>query len=232
MLPNNEEKDALGRRMAELAKSLRRANTQLNEFGQVRVSMDSLIKQIREIVERTANKPELQEALTRELQSQQIFELFDQLQSQFSQLKKTVLELEEPLLQETVFLENHRSHRHYSFSSQEQTLTFLRQLAELYSLHEFLFKPEFIGMVDFQPLEKELNLKKKDKSSFVVPLEQLEPLFAFLVSRKFSKNFRLDSEPIKILLQSTAKLKVEADNNAIKRLDRLAISLEGHYLEK
>ncbi|MBU0635426.1 hypothetical protein KKE06_00170, partial [Candidatus Micrarchaeota archaeon] len=190
MVVGLDEKELVAKKLRELAKALRQTNNQLHELSFLRVSLDGVSQQLRLLMEKTENQLELKESLSRELQSQQIFELFGELQSQLASLKKTVLDLEGPLLQETVFLEGHRTYRYYTFLNQEKSFSFLNQLAELYAVQQFFFKPEFMGLIDFRPLEKELDLQKKDKSGFIVSTAQLERVFEFLRANNFSKNFR------------------------------------------
>lgn len=227
-----EEKRIASKKLAEIAKELRKTNSQLKEFDAVRYSVEKILSQLQELTEKTENKAELKEFFSKELQSQQIFELFGILQADLKQIKKIVLDFEEPVLQENVFLEGQRTYRYYSFSETMQTISFLNQLAELYSIQSFLFKPEFMGLVDFKPLEKELKLQIKDKASFIVPVSSAKRVIDFLVANKFSKNFYFSSEKIKLLFHSPTRIKAEAENSIIKRLDRLALSIEGKLLEK
>ncbi len=226
-----EQRELVSKKMALLAKELRYANAQLSEFAVTKNALESIAFQIQELSEKLQNDSSLTDFFERELQSQQIIELFNQLQGKLSGLKQQVLATEEQLLSHSVFLEKYRTYRHYSFSESQKTLAFLSELAELYGVQTFLFKPAFVGMISFEPVKKELEMQKKEESAYLIPVSKLQGLFDYLFSKKFVTNFRLDSEKIRILCKTPRELKIEANNSIIKRLDRVVISLEGKVLE-
>lgn len=226
-----EQREQLSKKLALLSKELRRANTQLAESVVIKNSLESVVFQIQEMTDRLQSDPSLADFFEHELQTQQVLELFNQLQAQLAGMRKQVLETEERFLAHSVFLEKYRTYRHYSFSESQKTLSFLSELAELYGVQRFLFKPAFVGMVSFEPVKKELELEKKEEATFLIPVAKLSGLFDFLVSKQFFKNFRLDADKIRILCKTPRELKIEANNSIIKRLDRVVLSLEGKVLE-
>ncbi len=226
-----EQRELVSKKMALLAKELRHANAQLAEFAVTKNALESIAFQIQELSEKLQSEPLLADFFEHELQSQQVIELFNQLQGQLSGLKQQVLGSEEQLLSHSVFLEKYRTYRHYSFSESKKTLFFLSELAELYGVQTFLFKPAFVGIISFEPVKKELEMQKKEESAYLIPVSKLQGLFDYLFSKKFVTNFRLDSEKIRILCKTPRELKIEANNSIIKRLDRVVISLEGKVLE-
>ena len=226
-----EQRELVSKKMALLAKELRHANAHLAEFAVTKNALESIAFQIQELSDKLQNDSSLTDFFERELQSQQIIELFNQLQAQLSGMRQQVLATEEQLLSHSVFLEKYRTYRHYSFSESQKTITFLCELAELYGVQSFLFKPAFVGIISFEPVKKELEMERREESTFLIPVSKLQGLFDYLVSKKFVNNFRLDSEKIRILCKTPRELKIEANNSTIKRLDRVVISLEGKVLE-
>jgi hypothetical protein len=226
-----EQRETVSKKLALLSKQLRTANSQLAEFAVIKNSLEAIVFQIQEMSDQLQSNPDLSDFFERELQSQQILELFNQLQSQLLSMKQQLSATEERLLTHSVFLEKYRTYRHYSFPTMEKALSFLAELAELYGLPFFLFKPAFVGLVSFEPVRKELEMEKKDESSFLIPVSKLPGLFDYLILKKFVTNFRLDSEQIRILCKTPRELKIEANNSTVKRLDRVVLSLEGKVLE-
>lgn len=226
-----EQRESVSKKMALLAKELRHANAQLAEFAVTKNALESIAFQIQELSQKLQSEPSLADFFERELQSQQIIELFNQLQAQLSSMKQQVLATEEQLLSHSIFLEKYRTYRHYSFSESQKTIAFLSELAELYGVQSFLFKPAFVGIISFEPVKKELEMERKEESAFLIPVTKLQGLFDYLYSKKFVNNFRLDSEKIRILCKTPRELKIEANNSTIKRLDRVVLSLEGKVLE-
>jgi hypothetical protein len=231
MPSDSEQQELLAKKMVLLAKELRHANLQLSEFAVIKNSLEAVVFQIQEMSEKLQSDSSLAGFFERELQNQQILELFNQLQAQLAGMKQQVLLTEERLLNHSVFLERYRSYRHYSFSDSQKTLSFLSQLAELYGLESFLFKPAFVGLVSFEPVKKELEMEKKEESTYRIPVSKVPELFNYLLSKKFVTNFRLDSEPVRVLCKNPREIKIESHNSIIKRLDRVVISLEGKVLD-
>lgn len=228
---SDAEKDWFSKRLVVLGKDLRKTNLQFADFLASKKNLESVLNQFEEITEKARSDPALSETVARELQAQQIFELFYDFKNQLNQLRQLATNHDDALLKQTVFLEGMRNYRFVEFQSQEKTLVFLAEVSNLYSIGLFLFKPQFMGLVSFVPLQKELSLEKKDEATFLIPSDKLARLFEYLAQNKFLKNFRLDSPEVKILCQSGRTLKIEAANSVIKRLDRVVLSLEGKVLD-
>lgn len=231
MVEHAEQTEWLNKKLGALSKELRKTNTQLAEFLSIKNGLETVLNQLSEIREKIGNDSAFSDVFEKELQTQQILQLFNQLKTQVELLKKNVAGIDEKMLAQSVFLENYRTYRQYNFSQTSQTIRFLTEAAELYGFDRFVFKPAFVGLVSFEPVKKELEMEKKDESTFLVPVSKLEGLFSFLVSKKFANNFRLDNEKIRVLCKNIRELKVEAQNPLLKRLDRTVISLEGKVLE-
>ena len=231
MQNQTEQKEWLNKKLAQLAKELRKANTQFTENAPGFVTLKGVLTQLREIADKMENQPALDSPLEIELQNQQILELFSQLKTTLAGLKNVMLSMEEPILEQTVFLEKHRTYRHYSFEDARQALSFLNELAQTFDIKQFSFKPAFVGMVNFETVQKELELEKNGDRSFKIPVEKTQGLFEFLISKKFAANFRLDSPEIKILCKNSRELKIEAKNNTLKRIDRTALTASGKVLD-
>lgn len=232
MVVDLAQRDALAKRLSELALELHKSNVQLQEMQVFVAAVPKTVSKLHDSVEKAALQPEQKDWLEKELQQQRLLESFAVLQGHVHRLKQLVSDLEEPLLQESLFLEKHRAYRFYQFVSQDQSLRFLLELADLYSIQQFVFKPEFMGLVNFAPLKRELNLAMHDNASFVVLPNQLEFVFGFLAANQFSKNFVLSADSVKLVFQSPLLVKVEAANLVLQRLDRMAIAAEGKVLEK
>ncbi|MFH0954823.1 MAG: hypothetical protein V1777_01855 [Candidatus Micrarchaeota archaeon] len=225
------EKTAAFRRTEELAKAIRRANLSLQEFSQIEKELRQIAGYLQSFSDQIEQNPESKKEISKAFHDNEIFGLFGQLQAGINQLKKTMLDLEEPLLKQGVFLSHHRQHRRYAFSSAEQIIAFLNETSQIYSISRFEFKPEFSGLTNFKPLLTKLQIKETNGTNFSIAPNQLGELFEYLSQPQTGKNFRLESPTLKISCKLLRELKIETDNPTIRRLDLLANTQNAKILD-
>lgn len=225
------EKTPAFRRAEELAKAIRRANQNMQEFSAVEKELRQISGTLQSFSDQIEQNQDAKKEISKAFHGNEIFGLFSQLQSGINNLKKTMLDLEEPLLKQGIFLSHHRQHRRYAFSSGEQIISFLNETSQIYSISRFEFKPEFSGLTNFKPLLTKLQIKDTNGTNFSISPSQLGELFAYLNQPQTGKNFRLESPTLKISCKLLRELKIETDNPTIRRLDLLANTQNAKILD-
>jgi hypothetical protein len=210
---------------------LYRANKQAKELGKLPEETERLLKNILAIEQAVERSSKLGQELSEQLKQRQVVgqanELFKQLDSIEKDLKN-LLELRE---RAAPFVESHRTRRLYAFGEGANATNFARRLFEMFSVQEILFKPRFIGAIDFNKMAADLKLKKSDKGLILQP-KDLKPFVKAMAEKKFSSNISLEAQGLKLVWQDRKTIAVEADSEKLFRLDRLCNELEGKCLEK
>jgi len=131
----------------------------------------------------------------------------------------------------SAFIETFRNNRTYTFPNTSSSVSFLGNLAEVFSINKFELKPQFIGTMDLEAVASDLKLKK-GKSSICVNPAELERVVSYLSKNRLSSNLLFESKKLRVFWHNSRVLRVAAKHPVLKRLDLLCRSLNGKCVEK
>ncbi len=210
---------------------LYRANRQAKELGKLPLETERLLKNIIAMEHAVERFPKLEKELLEQLKQRQVVGQANELFKQIDLVEKGLKNLSELRERVAPFVESHRTRRIYAFGDGANAAKFARQLFEMFSVQEILFKPRFIGPIDFNKMASDLKLKKSDKGIALQP-KDLKPFINAMAEKKFSSNISLEGSGLKLVWQDRKTIAVEANSEKLFRLDRLCNELLGKCLEK
>lgn len=145
---------------------------------------------------------------------------------------KTILEnMADEVAQRENFLASFSKDRTYNFKDGAVAISFMEEVADVFSIKNFEFRPQFIGTIDIDSIGKELKLSKV-KNSLLIPPAELGQTIGYLSENRLSSNLLFDSPKLKLFLHNPRVLRVSADGNRLKRIDRLCTVFGGKCEEK
>lgn len=221
------ENPRLLRALADFEKELVKASNLLKQNSEaIKQSLAAVPERaaaLDEIVSLDANAAK---SVQRSIEEKKLLLLYTSLSASVSELEKAIRNFEEKTPKLEVFLESLRRERAYSFKTDQNLLNFVEKAFSTFGQSEAFFSPEFVGMIDLNDVSEQLHLQRKDKQHLLVGISKISELFSFLRKKGAARGFRLESDAIKIFVKSPLQLRVEADNEKIKRADHLAIEME------
>jgi|GEM_PF-6515519 len=132
---------------------------------------------------------------------------------------KSVLDVQNKLIYMSNFLENFRTQRTYKIKDEKKIFRFLSGFLEGFS-EVYYFKPEFIGIVNLNELATAVK-GTKDGPLIKIAYEQIPTLINYAYAKQL-KNFVLESHNLKMVFNKDFVVKISADNEMIKKIDRIA----------
>ncbi|MEW6295143.1 MAG: hypothetical protein AB1467_02490 [Candidatus Diapherotrites archaeon] len=206
----------------------------LNAFGaaeELNRNLSSLYEKMLSLEKSAEDNPALSKVLIKEINERKILSLYKKLESSYSKIMDSMKANDEKALRANLFIENFRNSRNYLFKNLDHSIDFIEAALPLFSINSISFKPEFVGVIKLEDIAREVGLDKSAQS-ILVPQAKVRQLFNYLDSKTNQRNFRLESEVLKITMRSEKELQIEADNAVIRRLDRLAKQMDGNYSEE
>ena len=134
-------------------------------------------------------------------------------------LEKLVSEFKTKSKEINNYLEKFRTIRVYKINDDKMIFRFLSGFLDGFAEY-FNFKPEFIGVIDMQAVANEVN-GKAEGTYVKVPYDKLPKLIEFAYSKRL-KNFILESHSLKMNFAKDRSIKIVAESDMIKKIDRLA----------
>lgn len=140
------------------------------------------------------------------------FETYEQLTKETANTVKENLE----------FFEKYRTHRTY-FLNENKIERFLSEFLSSFA-EDFIFKPEFAGVLDLNKLAN-LAEGQKENSTIKVKYEKIPRIIkeAYILKQK---KFIIESHSLKLLFKENYVIDVVANNNMIKKIDKVAKDCE------
>lgn len=148
---------------------------------------------------------------------------YPSIQDQAFELERGINGLQNKLVSANLFLQEFRDYRYYSMNSMKEMAAFIERSVTLLNSNNLTFKPVFVGTDDFSPVINQFKLQKEpQQQTYAVRPDQLYDFLPFLVTRKQFTKGVLSTPEFKIVLHTQKKILIEANNETIIRLDRLA----------
>ncbi len=226
----NPQTEALTRKIEQLQRDLISAKQKLGELETLTKQFEILKNTLTELSDQQAQFPETTTHFQKQLQEKQIFTWLSALRKQATQTQFLLNDFNEDMITLTAFLENNRTYRNYQFPTQSDLQSFLRETAFVYDQKKFSFKPNYMGVIDYKPLEQNGILERVGNDNWETTPENLDAIFSFLQEKKAPTTFKLETETIRILIKNIQTLKVEGPNPVIRRLDLVAKNKNGNPL--
>jgi len=208
-----------------------RANRQAKELGRLPLETEGLLNNVLAIEDAVDRFPKLAAVLSEQLKQRQLVGQANSLFKQLDSLEKGLRGLSGLRERAAPFVESHRTRRFYAFSESGNAVKFARQVFEMFLVQEILFKPRFIGPIDFDKMAAGLKLRKSGNGLVLQP-KDLKPFVNAMAEEKFFSNICLEAEGLKLVWQDRKTIVVEANSEKLFRLDRLCTGLDGKCLEK
>ena len=139
--------------------------------------------------------------------------------------------IEDEKISANSFVESFCNNRFYSFPNSKSTISFMGEILDFFSIQKLYLKPQFIGTIELGEIAKKLNLKH-DKAGILLNVSDLKRVLKHLMQNKLSSNLLFDASAAKIYWQNPKQLRINADSNRLKLLDRMCSSFQGKCVEK
>ncbi len=143
------------------------------------------------------------------------FETYNQL------TKETVKTVKESL----EFFEKYRAHRTY-FLNETKIERFLSEFLSNFA-EDFVFRPEFAGVLDLNRLAN-LTEGQKENSTIKIKYDNIPRMIKEAYNLK-QKKFIIESHSLKLLFKENYIIDVVANNNMIKKIDKVAKDCEINF---
>lgn len=210
----------VGARITSLEKALLKANNLLSSLDEFQGLLSEVHGEISAIERLSADK-EAAEVLDSRLKEDSTLKLYGELSQKLALLGAVLREWEEKSEFSGKFLGQFRTTGTFSFGTRSESVDFARKAISLFAVDELLFKPEYIGAVDLAAMGDALGLKRAGMEFLVAGADKIEQIVAYLEKNSLSKNFLLNSEPLKIHFSKAAELVIETTNPRLRRIERL-----------
>ena len=212
--------------------SLQKAGKKFDSVKELCESLSSTLDEILALEKKIEENPANNIAAKEGIEKQKILSLYKKNYSALSSLQHSLKEFEEKAMRANLFLENYRNYREYSFSNSSSANKFVAEIFSTFSIASMQFKPEFVGTIDLESIAKELDLKKTQKQSLLVSSAQIKSLLEYLEKKQLLKSAKLENELLRVSIKGENKIRVEADNAKVRRIDRLSGQFDGTRLEE
>lgn len=143
------------------------------------------------------------------------FEIYDLLAKETSKSVKDSLE----------FFEKYRTHRTY-FLNETKVERFLSEFLSSFA-EDFIFRPEFAGVLDLNRLAN-LTGGQKENSTIKIKYDNIPRIIKEAYNLK-QKKFIIESHSLKLLFKENYIIDVVANNNMIKKIDKVAKDCEINF---
>ena len=220
----------LQKKLENLQRDLITIHQKIGQIEPLAKQFQTLQSNLHDLKTYMESNPAQAEQFQKQLQEKQIFQWLGNLRLSANQTNQALAEFNQDISIQTIFLDNNRTYRNYSFPTSQDMLGFLEEAGFIYDFREYVFKPNYIGMIDYGPLEQNLALIKISNDTWRTTPEQLKRVVLYLYEKKVAITFKLESNAIRILVKNSQNLKVEAQNPIIRRLDLLAKNKNGSPL--
>ncbi len=214
----------------KIERDLYKVNSDFSNVSSLKSQVSSIYSSLEEL-EKILEDKESEAFFVEKFKETNLISLLKQLGSNLGELKKFSESFEEKDLRLGVLLERYRTLRSYYFLSIEKSFEFVSQMHSLFSVDFFVFKPNFIGLMDLDELSKTFSIEMESKQSLKVSPAQLKQLIDLMVSKSKFQAFRLESSELKVFWKSPQTVSVETSNEKLKRIDFLAKSVGGNFSE-
>ena len=212
-----------------LEQDLLKANKLLKEQEKLKSALGDILEKSRVIEEKILDNPHLTEYFKTQPNFKHILMAFNELEANLKALDTAVNDFEKSKFKAGLFLESFREFRVYAFKSDLQVLEFLNALFNLFKVNDFTFKPQFAGSPILDALASKFGLPKKSTQGITLPARDLEKTWNFLASNNAILKAKFEASLMKASFTAPNKVSIEADNEKIRRIDRLAKELNAQY---
>ncbi len=161
----------------------------------------------------------------------QLLGLYKDVHSQMKEFRRQLQEIEQDSTRADLFLENFRDYRVYSFQEGDSARKFVQQAFDVYGLQEAFYKPEFLGMINMDEIARQLKLEKVSPQVLKVPKDKIAEFLQQIALQNALRKSKLEGKDLKFSFHDAQTLALEADNSAIRRMDRLCKECGGNYSE-
>ncbi len=208
-----------------------RANKQLQQLGAVSKEIEGLLQNICVIEQEAERSVILRKEFAEQMKRRQLVAQANLLFKQLEGLERKFEALSELQEKAMPFVERHRTARIHAFNDSVNAIKFARQLFEMFSIQEILFKPRFIGTIDLNEISEKLKLRKASSGLLLQP-KDIKPFVKLFSAKRLASNICLKASGIKLQWQDRKTIAVEASAERLYRLGRLCNALQGKCLEK
>jgi hypothetical protein len=230
-LGENEHLAAVSRKTDQLVRDLIAASQKLTELETLQKQLATVQQDLNDLSEYQSRFPESQAILQKMFQEKQVYHWYHTLRQQTKSGYKLFEQSIEEQLHQTVYLENNRTYRFYQFNSHDDLLGFLSETAFLFDIKEYHFRPNYMGLVNFTPLEQSGVLARVSNDTWRIASDQINTLAGFIHQQKAPITFRLETEKLRIQFKSLSQLKIEGATAILKRLDITAKNKNAQMIE-
>jgi len=207
--------------LAKLEGELLKVREDLGKAKQVNASFEKVLQEMSILRSRSIANPRTKEQIVSELKDKEILDLFASIETDFEELRQEMTK--QSIEKEGIldFIESIRTKRSFSFSETEKTISFLENSMDTLDASHIAVRPEFIGLIDLNPLAIEMGLMKNN-GGVIVERERFSEFIVALLAKKMFHDLIFETDKVKIVLKTYREVSVEAENSSIRALSRLA----------
>ncbi|MDO8625248.1 MAG: hypothetical protein Q7R47_04140 [Candidatus Diapherotrites archaeon] len=227
----NEHLGMVSRKTDQLVHDLIAASQKLGELEVLQKQLSAVQQDLNELKEYQTQFPESLAIIQRLFQEKQVYRWFHTVKKQGQYGHRLFEQSLEDHVHQTVYLENNRTYRYYQFNNHDDLLAFLSETAFLFDIKEYHFKPNYMGLVNFDPLEQNGVLSRVSNDTWKIPADKINELAGYLYQQKSPISFRLEHDQIRIQFKTLSQLKIDAPNAILKRLDVSAKTKNAQVIE-
>src|SRR3989338_2265699 len=214
-------------KIKNLQRELNNTKQKLGEVEQLKKQFSLLQNAFKEIQEMAGHNPELGPVIQRHLQDKQIYTWFYHIKTTAHQTNNLLNDFNQDMVEATAFLETQRTWRNYSFPSHIDLITFLEETGFVFDIKTFKFRPNYMGVIDFSPLEKEEIILKATNDSWTIEPANIKYVISYLMDKRAPVSFKLENEFMRLLVKNSQTVKIEGQNLMIRRLDLIVKTKNG-----
>jgi hypothetical protein len=211
----------LGMTLAKLEGELLRAKEGLDKARVANDSFEKVLQEMSILKSRSIANPTTREQIMQEFKNKEILDLFSSIENDFEELRQKMAKQSIEKEQILDFIESIRTRKTFSFQETEQVLSFLERSVDVLDATHVSARPEFIGLIDLGPLAIEHGLMR-NASGVIVEKERFGEFLVALIAKKMFHDIIFETDNAKIVLKTPHEMTIEAENNNIKALSRIA----------
>ncbi len=231
MEEKKKEQIVLTHSLTDLEKKLYKTNSLLHDLNELSNSLKDIQEKTSLLEELTESHPTLSNTFKKEISNSSIISNFKVLESNLSNLKKTIKRFEEPSFRADLFLDSFRTEATYVFQKEENALDFLIAVLKDQKTKEVFFGPKMIGVLDLKETAEKTGTEKISPSYLKVSTSKLSKVLHYVLRTAKPQEFVIDSPHTRIEFKNLKELSIKSSPDLIKKTDRLGKLLDAKLKE-
>jgi hypothetical protein len=206
--------------VARLEIDLLKVKRDLDGVKKVNQNFNSVLNELNTIKKISQSSEKEKERISEQFKEKEIIDIFASIEKDFSDLRMQLEKQDQYKKGIADFVESLRMKRTFNFNDSGKAILFLEEALDVLENDVITIKPQFIGTMDLGEVAINLGLHKTGQA-IIVQRAMLGEVLAQLVAKRIFRNLIFETANAKIILKTVNEIKVESDNNNLRKLNRL-----------